>query len=358
MKQLGLRDDVIRALRRPDERQLEADLEWLEAPGHHLLTHDDPRYPELLKESSSPPAALFTIGDPDLAWQPQLAVVGSRNPTGGGVRNARAFAGELAQRGFTITSGLAEGIDATAHAAALDAGGATIAVTATGPDRLYPQRNRALAERIAERGLLVTEFPPGTPPRRAHFPSRNRIIAALSLGTLVVEAGVRSGALITARQAGEQGRAVFALPGSIHNPLARGCHRLIRDGARLVETADDIVEDLAPMAGRLASAIRRQIDESPRRLNDAGSGKSQPDPNNEGQEAESPRLDPRESEPHVAADPEYERLWSSLGFDPAPVDRLVQQTGLTVQAVSSMLLMLELRGKVEAHPGGAYSRKT
>ncbi|MDX1379857.1 MAG: DNA-processing protein DprA [Xanthomonadales bacterium] len=353
-------------MRRPDPEQLDSDLEWLEAPGHHLLTHDDPRYPDLLRESASPPAALFAVGNPDLAWQPQVAIVGSRNPTGGGVRNARAFATELAERGFAVTSGLAEGIDATAHAAALDAGGATIAVTATGPDRLYPQRNRALAERIAEHGLLVTEFPPGTSPRRAHFPSRNRIIAALSLGTLVVEASVRSGALITARQAGEQGRAVFALPGSIHNPLARGCHRLIRDGARLVETADDIVEDLAPMAGRLASALRRQLDDAPARTNEQVSGGSEPTrpgpnnrhQNNRGQEAESPRLDPRESEPHVAADPEYERLWSSLGFDPAPVDRLVQQTGLTVQAVSSMLLMLELRGKVEAHPGGAYSRKT
>ena len=295
-----------------------------------------------------------------------MAIVGSRNPTGGGVRNARSFASELAGRGFAVTSGLAEGIDATAHAAALDAGGATIAVTATGPDRLYPQRNRKLAERIAERGLLITEFPPGTSPRRAHFPSRNRIIAALSLGTLVVEASVRSGALITARQAGEQGRAVFALPGSIHNPLARGCHRLIRDGARLVETADDIIEDLAPMAGRLAGALRRQLEDAPARTNEQAAGESEHTrptaserhQNNRGQEAESPRLDPRESEPHVAADPEYERLWSSLGFDPAPVDRLVQQTGLTVQAVSSMLLMLELRGKVEAHPGGAYSRKT
>ncbi len=206
-----------------------------------------------MRDIPSPPVALWLAGDPDVLWQPQLAVIGSRNPTAGGRDNARSFAGELARQGLTITSGMASGIDSVAHEAALEAGAITIAVMGTGLDIVYPASGRELAARIREQGALVSEFPPGTPPQRSHFPSRNRIISGLSLGVLVIEAGLRSGTLITARLAANQGRDVFALPGSIHNPLAKGCHRLIRDGARLVESVAEILQELAPLAGRLAS---------------------------------------------------------------------------------------------------------
>ena len=275
------------------------------------------------------------MGDPDALWQPQVAVIGSRNPTAGGRDNARDFAGELTLRGMTVTSGMAAGIDSVAHEAALDAGGLTVAVTGTGLDIVYPASGRALADRIRGQGALVSELPPGTPARRAHFPSRNRIISGLSLGVLVIEAGLRSGTLITARLAAGQGRDVFALPGSIHNPLAKGCHRLIRDGARLVESVDEILQELAPLAGQLASRLQGELAAS-----------------------SAPSLEMRAADPQFELDSEYRRLWSCLGYDPTPVDSIVEQSGLTARAVSAMLLMLELRGMVEAHPGGAFSRKT
>ena len=293
----------------------------------------------MLRNISSPPPALFIDGDPDLLWRPQLAVIGSRNPTAGGRDNARDFASELTRQGMTVTSGLASGIDSVAHAAALDAGGFTIAVTGTGLDLVYPPSSSALAERIREHGVLVSELPPGTPARRAHFPSRNRIISGLSLGVLVIEAGLRSGTLITARLAGNQGREVFALPGSIHNPMSKGCHRLIRDGARLVETVAEIMEELAPLAGQLASALSGELEKTSEAPRKAGA------------------LESAASDPQLDEDPEYRRLWSCLGFDPRPVDAIIEESGLTARAVSAMLLMLELRGTVEAHPGGAYSRK-
>lgn len=303
--------------------------------------HDD-RYPALLRDLSSPPAALFVRGDPDALWQPQLAVIGSRNPTAGGRENARDFAGELSRRGLAVTSGMADGIDSEAHLAALDAGGLTVAVLGTGTDRVYPPSGRQLAERIAGQGALVSEFPPGTDAKREHFPSRNRIISGLSLGVLVVEAGLRSGTLITARLAGEQGREIFALPGSIHNPMSKGCHRLIREGARLVESVSEIMEEVASMAGRLAVDLARSAGE--------------------------PALDPRGARPKLESssgtekppwetDPEYRRLWDCLGHDPRPVDAIIEESGLTAKSVSAMLLLLELRGMVEAHAGGAYSRK-
>jgi DNA processing protein len=333
----GLAEETIQALKHPDEALLERDMEWLSSPSHHLLTWGSDGYPPLLKDIPNPPAALYADGNPDILWQPQLAVVGSRNPTAGGKDNARDFAGELSRRGMTITSGLASGIDSVAHAAALDAGNTTVAVTGTGLDRVYPSSSRDLALRIRALGVLVSEFPPGTGARRSHFPSRNRIISGLSLGLLVIEAGLRSGTLITARMAGNQGRDVFALPGSIHNPMAKGCHRLIRDGAKLVETAEEILQELAPMAGQLAFELKRQIDhQEPGRT---------PEP-----------LDKEGVEPHLT-DPDCRLLWSCLGFDPKPADVIIEQSGLTAGAVSAMLMMLELRGKVEVHPGGAYSRK-
>jgi len=287
-----------------------------------------------LRDLPSPPAALFVDGDPETLWQPQIAVVGSRNPTRGGLDNAKSFAAELSRRGLTITSGMASGIDSHAHEAALNTGGLTVAVTGTGVDRVYPASARNLAAKIREQGALVSELPLGEPPRRRHFPSRNRIISGLSLGVLVVEAGLNSGTLITARMAGNQGRDVFAIPGSIHNPMSRGCHRLIREGARLVENVVQIIEEIAPMAGQLADQLRLQLED-----------------------VEPGKLEETAGDPQMEQDPEYDLLWSCLSFDPTPVNVIIDRSGLTARAVSAMLLMLELRGMAEAHPGGAWSRK-
>ena len=217
------------------------DEQWQRDPRHHKVAIGDERYPQLLEQISNPPLLLYVDGNAEILHLPALAIVGSRNPSKGGERNAFEFAQHLAGIGFTIVSGLAQGIDTAAHRGALAAGGRTIAFLGHGVDSVYPASNKALAEEIAATGALVSEFPLGTHPGREHFPQRNRLISGLSLGTLVVEAARRSGSLITARLAGEQGREVFALPGSIHNPLARGCHQLIRQGAKLVETSDDIV---------------------------------------------------------------------------------------------------------------------
>lgn len=312
-------------LREPDWARIDTDLEWLEESGTSLVPANDSRFPEFLRSIDYPPVALFARGNVDLLTDYQLAIVGSRNPTRGGADTARDFSGTLASAGLVITSGLASGVDAAAHGGALDAGGGTIAVCGTGLDRLYPASNRQLGERIVAEGLMISEFPPGTPPRPENFPQRNRIISGMSLGTLVVEAAFRSGSLITARLASEQGREVFAIPGSIHNPLARGCHRLIRDGAKLVESAQDVLEELGVLAS-LPTASQN-----------------------------SPKPTKKEDE---TADPEYERVLQSMGFDPTPIDVIVEQTGLKADVVSSMLLILELQGKVEAAPGGRYARVT
>ena len=325
-RSVGATERVVEGLREPDWAGVEEDLRWLEGEGRRLLTLADPDYPALLREIPDPPALLFVTGDPALLGTWQLAVIGSRNPTRGGRQSAEAFAAHLAGAGLAITSGLATGVDAAAHRGALEGGGKTVAVCATGPDRVYPARNRALAEEIAQRGALVTEYPVGVAPRAAHFPRRNRIISGLSLGVLVVEAAVASGSLITARLAAEQGREVFAIPGSIHNPLSRGCHRLIREGAKLVERAEEILVELAPLA--LAGV--------------------------EGQASAEEVATPFSIEED--ADGEYARLLECLGHDPQPVDRLVECSGLTPEEVSSMLLILELRGLVASNPGGTYSR--
>jgi DNA processing protein len=331
---LGLGQDAIRAIRRPDETRIATDLEWLSGADRHLVTRDSELYPPLLKRIPSPPAALFVEGNPNALWLPQVAVIGSRNPTAGGLDHARAFTAELCRLGMAITSGLASGIDSASHEAALQAGGTTIAVTGTGLDRVYPASSTELAQRIPGSGALVSELPPGSPPRKAHFPARNRIIAGLSLGVLVIEAGLNSGSLITARHAAEQGREVFALPGSLHNPMVKGCHRLIREGARLVEKSGDILEELAPLAADLAGQLRATLAEPERATEEV--------------------MAPGD---RLLRDPDYRLLWQSLGYDPKPVEMLVQQTGLKVQAVSSMLLMLELEGLVEAQPGGRYQRR-
>jgi DNA processing protein len=276
-----------------------------------------------LRELAQAPAALFVAGDPSLLWHPQVAVVGSRNPTAGGRANATDFAAALARGGLVITSGLAAGIDTAAHQAALDAGQPTIAVLGTGPDRVYPAANRGLAARIAADGALVSEYPPGTEAKREHFPLRNRIVVGLALGTLVIEAALQSGALISARLAAEAGREVFALPGSIHNPLARGCHRLIRDGAALVEGVDEVLAGLAPAAQRLGHRLRERL------RDDA---------------AEVPTADANAS-----------AVLAALGHDPCSLDSLAERTGLTVEDLSAILLGLELEGRVAA-AHGRYAR--
>jgi DNA processing protein len=318
----------------PDRARLAADLDWVQAPHHHFIACDSADYPSLLARSANPPAALFIDGDPDLLWHPQVAIVGSRNASESGVDNARDFARTLARSGLAITSGLAEGIDAAAHRAALAIEGKTLAVIGTGADLVYPAKHRRLAAEIAQHGAIVSEFPPGTEARREHFPRRNAIIAGLSLGTLVIEAGIQSGALITARLAAEAGREVFALPGSIHNPLAKGCHRLIRDGAALVETAQEIVEALGSTAAQLASALRARLD--PLATNR--------------QEATQPL--------GAIEDPDYQRLWRALDHDPTGIDVLVARSGLTVEVLSSMLLLMELDGRVSAAHGRYAKRRS
>jgi DNA processing protein len=304
---------------------VERDLAWLASPGHHLLPCTSPSYPPLLAQAAGAPLVLYVDGDPAALLEPQLAIVGSRNPTAAGRETAFAFAEFLGAAGLTITSGMAEGIDGAAHRGALAGGGKTVAVCATGLDLVFPREHAGLAREIAARGALVSEFRIGTPARRAHFPQRNRIISGLALGTLVVEAARRSGSLITARCAGEQGREVFAIPGSIHNPLSRGCHALIRQGAKLVESAEDVLAELPALAGALKE-IRRP-----------------PPPS-------------REEIPADQLDKDYKILLDALGFEPASIDSLAERTEFSAEAVASMLLILELKGLVEAGAGGTYCR--
>jgi DNA processing protein len=306
------------------EAGVEADLQWLELdPRHSILTRDDPGYPPLLAQLPDPPPALYLVGDPAILHRPQIAVVGSREATPQGLRTAERFGKTLASAGLTVTSGLARGIDAAAHHGALSGpGGSTVAVVATGPDRVYPSVHRRLAHRIADQGLLVSLWPVGTVARPGHFPQRNRVISGLALGTLVVEAALRSGSLITARLAAEQGRSVYAIPGSILSPVSRGCHRLIQEGAQLVESPDDILEDLAEWLGV--------------------GGRPAP--------AEFPPGDA------TSLDPDQERVLTGMGFDPVGLEELLQRTGLTVEALSSILVLLELNGRVASLSHGRYQR--
>ena len=325
-RECGCSDSQIAALAAPDHAGGEADLRWLDASDHHHhVRPGDPRYPARLVEIASAPLGLFVIGDPAWLAEPQLAIVGARAASVQGRENATQFAAALARIGLTVTSGLALGIDAAAHRGALDAGGPTIAVCGNGLDRVYPARNRDLARDIAARGLLVSEFPPGTPPKPEHFPQRNRIISGLSLGVLVIEAVPESGSLITARLANEQGREVFAVPGSIHNPLAQGCHALIRDGATLTESVDDILRELAP---QLTVSIRPSSDHA--------------------------EADNRQAPP--VSDPLERRIYEHLGDTPLALDQLAELLGLGAAALGAALLSLELQGVVETHPGDRFTR--
>lgn len=294
-----------------DFMQIEADLHWEEKEHHHLLTWDDRRYPSLLNEIYDPPPVLYALGDLSCLNQFAIAMVGSRNPSINGKENAWRFAYDLARSNLTIISGLALGVDAQAHMGCLKAGGRTIGVMATGIDSIYPVRHKKLAEEIAKKGLLLTEFPLGTPPIAGHFPRRNRIISGLSLATLVVEAAIKSGSLITAQQALDQNREVLAIPGSIHNPLARGCHHLLQQGAKLVTSSEDILSELKFMA---KASIQEKT--------------------------------------HTAIMADESSLVKCIGFEVTTVDQIIERSGLSMTEVTCDLAELELQGIVKAVPGG------
>ncbi len=306
-----------RALLAPDssafKELLAATLAWRRQPGHHLITQHDPRYPPLLAQIPDPPLMLYAIGNIALLARPCLAIVGSRNASTQGQANAQAFAQALSEGGLTIVSGLAAGIDASAHAGALRGAAGTIAVVGTGLDRVYPARHRALAQSIAQRGCMLSEYALGTGPLANNFPRRNRIISGLSAGVLVVEAAAESGSLITAGLANDQGRDVFAVPGSIHSALSKGCHQLIRDGATLVDTANDVLQ--AMHMSPLAPPAPLQPDDG-------------------------------------AADV----LLEHIGFDPVCFDALATSTGEPAAHLNSQLLLLELAGHVERLPGNMIQR--
>ena len=319
---LGLKPAQIQALKNPPQDIIEQALDWLDSsPSHHLLTLNHPDYPELLKEIRDAPPILYGVGRIELLNSPQLAIVGSRNCSTGGADTARQFAAFLNRAGLTITSGMALGIDRHAHLGALEATGNTIAVIGTGIDRIYPSANRELAYQIAESGLIISEFPLGSPPNSSNFPKRNRIISGLSVATLVVEATRKSGSLTTAHCSIEQGREVFAIPGSIHNPQAKGCHHLIRQGAKLVDQASDIIDDIGSLLGFVAQQACATVDPTP-----------------------------------VQLDSDYRKLLDNIGYDPVSIEALVQRCGLTIDQLSSMLLILELNDHIQSAPGGLYVR--
>jgi DNA processing protein len=296
----------------PDEAAITPALDWLQQSNNHLVTLADSAYPQSLLEIPDPPPLLYAKGNLHLLQSKCIAVVGSRNSTPQGEKNAEDFSTALSEHGYCIVSGMALGIDGAAHRGALRGTGATIAVIGTGMDIVYPSRHRELAHQIAERGLIVSEFSLGTPSKAQNFPRRNRLISGLSIGCLVVEANVQSGSLITARLAAEQGREVFAIPGSIHSPLSKGCHQLIKQGAKLVDSIKDIVDELGSTGSFLSVS-------------------------------ESPAI-----EPHPILD--------CMGYEAVTADWLIEHTGLTSDSLSSMLLMLELENKISSLPGGRYQR--
>lgn len=300
-----------RILERRPSPEIEAALQWAARPGHAVFTLADTEYPKQLLEIADPPVLLYVAGNAKLLCSLALAVVGSRNATPQGLKNAQSFARAFSEAGFTIVSGLALGVDSAAHVGGLQGSGSTVAVLGTGIDIIYPRRNESLAQEISSRGAIVSEFALGTPPAAGNFPRRNRLISGLARGCLVVEAALDSGSLITARLAAEQGREVFAIPGSIHSPLSKGCHALIKQGAKLVETAQDVLEELGAAGTTAPSSIG------------PGTGRD---------------------------------FLDKMGFDPCDIDSLIARSGLTTEAVSATLLELELEGRIASLPGGLYQR--
>ncbi|KOR29399.1 hypothetical protein TI04_08735 [Achromatium sp. WMS2] len=350
--EVGLKPDTCDYLSHPNLTNVEISIKWSQQEGHHILELGNDDYPKLLSTISSPPPLLFVTGNPALLSHPQIAIVGTRNPSPDGKRTAFEFARDLAASGFTITSGLAIGIDKAAHEGAM-AGGTTIAVGGTGPDLVYPAAHRNLAHQIvATGGALVTELIPGTKVRKENFPQRNRIISGLALGTLIVEAALKSGALITATTAVDQGREVFAIPGSVHNPTSKGCHNLIRNGAKLVDTTQDIVEELASLIGSLQypaelpkPVLKTTLPALPPVL-----PKATP-------VAPVPQIE-KIVEPQVIEDldAEHRALLDCIGYDPIAQEVLIQRSGLTASLVAQMLFMLELEGYISPVPGGRFIR--
>ncbi len=296
---------------------IEPTLDWLQQVNNHLITLADETYPQALLQINNPPAVLYAIGRLSLLNHPAIAMVGSRNATAQGERNAENFAENLCNQGLCIVSGMALGIDGAAHRGALKSNGSTIAVVGTGLDIVYPAKHRELAHQIAERGLILSEFPLSTPSKAGNFPRRNRLISGLSLGCLVVEANIDSGSMITARLATEQGREVFAIPGSIHSPVSKGCHSLIKQGAKLVESSTDILEELQHLIPKKQSDVIVEKNKKP-------------------------------SEANV--------LLNAMGFETISFESLLEQSALTTEALSSMLMILELEGKVTSLTGGNYQR--
>ena len=324
---LGFSRSAIARTRAMDWSAVGRDRDVLDHLGAGIVPIGTERYPARLAAIASPPPVLYCRGNPEVLGRPQLAVVGARAATRGGRERARAFARTLAECGLVVTSGLARGIDAAAHRGALDAGAPSVAILATGPDRIYPRSNAGLAGELIETGAVITERAPGIPPRPENFPRRNRLISGLCLGVLVVEASLRSGSLITARLAADEGREVFAIPGSVDNPLSRGCHALIRDGAKLVESVVDVIEEIAHPGG---------LQGPPASSEPAASGDSADAGGGSGGSAR--------------------RVLDAVGHDPITLDRLVEHTGLTPDRLSSILLSLELDGRLDALPGGRYVR--
>jgi DNA processing protein len=301
-------------------RQIELTASWCAQPGNRLICLADRDYPKALLDIPDPPILLYVKGRIDLLGATTIAVVGSRNASAQGISNAEQFSQSLSQAGISISSGLAAGIDAAAHQGALRGHGSTLAVIGTGIDIVYPARNRSLAHQIAEQGCIISEYALGTPAIASNFPRRNRIISGLAHGVLVVEAAAQSGSLITARMAAEQGREVFAIPGSIHSPLAKGCHQLIKQGAKLVETAQDILDEL-------------RIDQLP-----------------------SPSATIVNTSNALSTDDSDDEFLTAIGYDPAHIDTLAERTGLDLATLSGQLLERELLGQIESLPGALYRR--
>ena len=314
---------VLKALLKPDAQEIDREIRSLERPDYHLVPFDSPGYPPLLKQIAAPPPCLFVRGDPEVLGSCQVAIVGSRKPTMDGRRDARYFAGELARQGITVTSGLARGIDTEAHRGALGQQGRTVAVLGSGLDYIYPESNAELAEKISESGALVSEFPLSWRPLPHNFPRRNRVISGLSEAVLVVEAARRSGSLSTARHALEQNREVFAVPGSIRNPMKQGCHGLLREGAGLAQR----VEDIADILGRCVN-----VDAATPEKASAGAGKIN-------------TLDEREKV-----------LLDNIGYEPTGLDEIVNMTGFGIEDITGKLLNLELEGLITAVASGLYMR--
>lgn len=314
LQNIGLTAQQIHAIQHPNWKQVESDLAWTQQLDQHLISYDDPSYPSLLKESADPPLVLFVRGDKNVLASLQIAMVGSRHASPSGISNAEEFARYLAQAGFTITSGLALGVDGASHRGALAVGGKTIGVAGTGLNHIYPAAHRKLIESIIEsHGAVISEFPLTMPPLSANFPRRNRIISGLSVGVLVVEAALKSGSLITAKFALEQGREVFAMPGSIQNPLVRGCHYLIRQGAKLVETVDDVLQELR------AFCVTNV---------------------------------PKQNEVRENLTSKENLLLKQIAYENTPMDVIILRSSLTTSEVSSILLALELKGYIQSVPGG------